>query len=179
MQEIIITLQHDKHMSSITTIASGGLITNSRADINNNFAALNADKMETSVLDTDTTLAANSDSKIPSQKAIKAYVDSLSLLNIEVETTAGTTHSLTTDGTQKVIVFAKGDAIDSSTGYTDITLSYNGVQKDIVQAGSNGTTDTSRIPFALQYTETPTAGTRNITVAGGSCANVVIIVMKI
>lgn len=62
-------------MSSITNIEESDLITNSRADINNNFAALNTDKIETSVIDTDTTLAANSDAKIPSQKAVKAYVD--------------------------------------------------------------------------------------------------------
>jgi hypothetical protein len=62
-------------MSSITTINAGDLITNSRADINNNFSALNTDKIETSVLDTDTTLAANSDSKVATQKAVKAYVD--------------------------------------------------------------------------------------------------------
>jgi len=62
-------------MSTIVTIAVSDQITNSRADINTNFANLNADKIETSVLDTDTTLAANSDAKIPSQKAVKAYVD--------------------------------------------------------------------------------------------------------
>jgi len=62
-------------MSTLVTIQSTDLITNSRADINDNFSALNTDKMETSVLDTDTTLAANSDAKIPSQKAVKAYVD--------------------------------------------------------------------------------------------------------
>ena len=63
-------------MASITTINSGDLITNSRADLNNNFANLNSDKIETSTLDTDTTLSANSDSKIATQKAVKAYVDS-------------------------------------------------------------------------------------------------------
>lgn len=63
-------------MASITTINSGDLITDSRGDINNNFTNLNSDKIETSTLDTDTTLAANSDAKIPSQKAVKAYVDS-------------------------------------------------------------------------------------------------------
>lgn len=63
-------------MSTITTIQESDLITNSRTDINNNFANLNSDKIETSAIDTDTTLAANSDSKIPSQKAIKAYADS-------------------------------------------------------------------------------------------------------
>jgi hypothetical protein len=63
-------------MSTITTIQESDLITNSRADINNNFSALNTDKIETSTLDTDTTLAAASDSKIATQKAVKAYVDS-------------------------------------------------------------------------------------------------------
>lgn len=68
-------------MSSITTIQATDLITNSRADINNNFSNLNTDKIETSVLDTDTTLAANSDSKVATQKAIKAYVDGVGVAN--------------------------------------------------------------------------------------------------
>lgn len=63
-------------MSSITTIAAGDLISTSRTDINTNFANLNSDKIETSVIDTDTSLTANSDSKIATQKAVKAYVDS-------------------------------------------------------------------------------------------------------
>lgn len=62
-------------MSTLQTINGSALPTNSRADINGNFSALNTDKMETSVLDTDTTLAANSDSKVATQKAVKAYVD--------------------------------------------------------------------------------------------------------
>ena len=62
-------------MSVLTTIASSDLITDSRAVINDNFTALNDEKIETSYLDTDSTLAANSDTKIPSQKAIRAYVD--------------------------------------------------------------------------------------------------------
>jgi|GEM_PF-1777648 len=62
-------------MSSIQNIASGDLITNSRTDINNNFTNLNTDKIETSVLDTDTTLAANSDTKVATQKAVKSYID--------------------------------------------------------------------------------------------------------
>lgn len=63
-------------MSTITTINANDKITDSRAVINNNFNALNNEKIETSYLDTDTTLAANSDSKIPTQKAVKAYIDS-------------------------------------------------------------------------------------------------------
>jgi len=62
-------------MATITTIAGTDLITNSRTVLNTNFSNLNTDKIETSVIDTDTTLAANSDAKIPSQKAVKAYVD--------------------------------------------------------------------------------------------------------
>lgn len=62
-------------MATIQTIQGTDVIANSRADINTNFANLNSDKIETSVLDTDTTLAANSDSKIATQKAVKAYVD--------------------------------------------------------------------------------------------------------
>lgn len=73
-------------MSTITTIQSTDLITNSRADINNNFSALNTDKIETSVLDTDTTLSANTDDKVATQRAVKAYVDAGG--NVNASTTA-------------------------------------------------------------------------------------------
>lgn len=62
-------------MASITTINGSDVISTSRTVINTNFSNLNTDKIETSTLDTDTTLAANSDSKIATQKATKAYVD--------------------------------------------------------------------------------------------------------
>lgn len=62
-------------MSTIVTIQASDAITNSRSDINTNFSNLNSDKIETSTLDTDTTLAANSDAKIATQKAVKTYVD--------------------------------------------------------------------------------------------------------
>lgn len=83
-------------MSTIVTINASDVIANSRADLNTNFANLNNDKIETSVIDTDTALAANSDAKIPSQKAVKAYVDaggnpnaSESAAGIVEEATAG------------------------------------------------------------------------------------------
>ncbi len=63
-------------MATITTIQGSDVIATSRTDINTNFSNLNADKIETSYLDTDTSLAANSDTKIATQKAVKAYVDS-------------------------------------------------------------------------------------------------------
>jgi hypothetical protein len=62
-------------MASIQTIQATDQITDSRADINANFANLNSDKIETSYLDDDTTLSANSDTKIATQKAVKAYID--------------------------------------------------------------------------------------------------------
>ena len=73
-------------MSTITTINGVDAISTSRTTINTNFSNLNTDKIETSTLDTDTTLAANSDSKIATQKAVKAYVDSGG--NVNASTTA-------------------------------------------------------------------------------------------
>lgn len=64
-------------MSTITTINATDKVWDSRAVINTNFSNLNTDKIETSYLDTDWTLAANSDSKIATQKAVKTYVDSV------------------------------------------------------------------------------------------------------
>lgn len=65
-------------MTTITTLVGTDGITaaNSMVKINTNFENLNHDKIETSVIDTDTALSANSDEKIPSQKAVKSYVDS-------------------------------------------------------------------------------------------------------
>jgi hypothetical protein len=75
-------------MSTITTIQDSDLISSSNEVINDNFTNLNTDKIETSYLDTDTTLAANSDTKIATQKAVKAYVDAGGNQNAS-ETTRG------------------------------------------------------------------------------------------
>lgn len=48
---------------------------------NDNFTELYGNKIATSVLDTDPTMAANSDAKIATQKAVKAYADSLIAAN--------------------------------------------------------------------------------------------------
>lgn len=68
-------------MSTLTTIAGGDGVSPSRTVINSNFNALNTDKIETSVLDIDTALTANSDLKVATQKAVKAYVDASPLGN--------------------------------------------------------------------------------------------------
>lgn len=89
-------------MSTISTINGSDVVSTSRTDINTNFSNLNTDKIETSVLDTDTTLVANSDSKIATQKAVKAYVDSGGQANAS-ETVRGLVEEATaaeiTDGT--------------------------------------------------------------------------------
>lgn len=70
-------------MSSITSLTGSTPVTTAGAAtiINTNFSNLNTDKIETSILDTDTALAANSDTKIATQKAVKAYVDSGGVAN--------------------------------------------------------------------------------------------------
>lgn len=75
-------------MSTLTTIQATDLITNSRADINGNFVALNNEKLETSVLVTDSTFASASDSTIASSLATKQYVDAGGNVNAS-ETTKG------------------------------------------------------------------------------------------
>lgn len=64
-------------MTTITSLTGTDGVTaaNSMTKINANFTNLNSDKIETSVLDTDTALTANSDSNVATQKAVKAYVD--------------------------------------------------------------------------------------------------------
>lgn len=77
-------------MATITSlVGTDGITTaNSMTKINTNFANLNSDKIETSTIDTDTALTANSDSKIATQKAVKAYVDTGGNVNAS-ETTKG------------------------------------------------------------------------------------------
>ncbi len=97
--------------------------------------------------------------------------------NIKVTTASTSTLSITTDGSQKVIVFAKGLVI--STGDFIVTLAYNGVSKDVNSTSNNNTS--FAISFSLMYTEVPAAGTHNITVTtnNGSLSSVVIIAIAI
>lgn len=99
---------------------------------------------------------------------------------ITIETTTGVTHSLTTVADQKVLVFAKGNVYaDGGSSTVSITLKYNGVTKDTVATRSISSSNSDA--FMLMYTETPGAGTHDITVENSaqSMENVVIIVVKI
>lgn len=104
----------------------------------------------------------------------------LAFLNakITIETTTGTTHSLTTTAGQRVIVFAKGNTSGSQIG-SDILLQYNSVTKDTTAFAVTSGSSSTRYPFALMYTETPGAATADITVSGATVSNVVILVIKI
>lgn len=82
-------------MSTLTTIQSTDIIANSRTDINNNFSALNTDKEEVTNKSTDTAMTANSDTLYPSQKATKAYADSVAGANAS-ETVKGNVEEATT-----------------------------------------------------------------------------------
>lgn len=154
-------------MSTITTIQPGDLPSNSRADINNNFSALNTDKMETSVLDTDTTLAANSDAKIPSQKAVKAYVDAGGNVNasetgkgiVEEATDAEVTAGTATGGTgaklfvtpaklatrlSSITRTAKVAASGSTTEIANNTVTETNIFSESISAGLLGTSNALR-----------------------------------
>lgn len=101
------------------------------------------------------------------------------MVTVFVSTTG--TLSLTTNANQKVVVTAKCNRVHgSNTGNgsdASCYLKYNGVIKDTchygIYAGSGGNFS---MPIALQYTETPGAGTHDITIEGDeSYENMVII----
>lgn len=110
--------------TSITTIQSTDLITNSRADINNNFDSLLVNKIETDVIDVDSTFTDASDSKIPSQLAVKQYVDAGGNPDIAAAQAGGGDFG-TPSATNKFITEAKFSTLvgmgDGSDG--DVTIS--------------------------------------------------------
>ena len=134
-------------MSTIITIAAGDNISDSRTDINTNFTNLNSDKVETSVLDTDTTLAANSDSKVATQKAVKTYID----------TSGGANASTTVRGIVEEATQAEVDA-ETAVGGTGARLFINpstpqrGVTKSIT-AGATITGATTPVPVYQNKTD--------------------------
>lgn len=131
-------------MATITSLAGSDGITsaNSMAKINTNFTNLNSDKIETSYIDTDTTLAANSDVKIPSQKAVKTYID----------TSGGANASTTVRGIVEEATSAEVTA-GTTTGATGARLFLNPTHvgetgnDKIVKTKSTGLLDQSIVPF--------------------------------
>ncbi len=171
---------------AITTINSTDSGATSRTVINDNFTDLDTTKADlasptftgTPTLPTGTVAVTQTAGDNTTAVATTAFVTAAAS-PITVETTTGTTHSLTTTAGQKVIVWAKGSVADNANDRT-ILLKYNGVTKDttVVDAGGGGTSD---LAWSAMYTETPGAATQNVTVtcATGSLFNTVIIIMKI
>jgi hypothetical protein len=102
---------------------------------------------------------------------------------ITIETTTGTTHSLTTTVGQRVLVLVAGHLTLGGGTPNDCTLAlkYGGVTKHSMVFGADADFSGG---FALQYTEIPGGATADVTVttSGGyspSLSNVSIIVMKI
>lgn len=126
-------------MASITTINGTDVISTSRSTINTNFANLNSDKIETSYLDTDTTLAANSDSKIATQKAVKTYVD----------TSGGQNASETVRGIVEEATSAEVTA-GTDTGGTGAKLFVPPSKLNTQITSLVTSTLASRVPFAQQ-----------------------------
>lgn len=109
-------------MTTITPLVGGDGITtaNSMTKINTNFNNLDTDKIETSVIDTDTALSADSDDKIPSQKAVKAYIDTggRTLKNCRVSQTSATT--VASAGTFYTMDFG-AESFDNDTMHSTVT----------------------------------------------------------
>lgn len=80
---------------------------------------------------------------------------------VTITSAASTTLSITTNGSQRVVVMAKGDLSSVTSG--NVYLRYDGTQKDTVNANGGGNGG-HRSPFYLIYTETPPAGTKDVTV---------------
>ena len=138
-------------MATINTILGSDTITSSRTVINQNFTNLNTDKIETSVLDTDTALAANSDLKVATQKAVKAYIDALGNLTTK---TSGVSAGPATSSTQTI-----GHAL----GRVPTVIRLAGIGNFTNDANSN-TASSSEGTFN-------TTGNRCIYLAGGTASH--------
>jgi hypothetical protein len=153
-------------MATIITIQESDQISNSRADLNTNFANLDSDKIETSVIDTDTAMAADSDAKIPSQKAVKTYIDTQGGANasttvrgvVEEATDAEVAARTTTGGT--------GARLYINPGSLSQVGKFGGDGSDGALSVTSGTTtiDLGSAKLVMKnYTSISITGTGNVT----------------
>lgn len=135
-------------MSTITSLQANDSGATSRTAINTNLSNLNTDKVETSVLDTDTALTANSDLKVATQKATKAYADTkIPTSYLDIDTTLAA-NSDTKVATQK----ATKAYVDSVTGIGDATTSVAGIVEVATQAEVTAGTATGGTGASLAVT---------------------------
>ena len=151
-------------MATITTLGTGDSGEVSRTTINDNFTNLNTDKIETSVLDTDVTLAADSDTKVATQKATKAYVDAYATPTFDISTSS--TPSIVTTAGQRLTIIAKGTYTTGGGIDSNVTVNMlnNAVTVDSctlqAEARTGGGTSAT---VSFLYSAVPGAQTNNIT----------------
>lgn len=133
-------------MSTITSLVGTTPVTTAGAAsiINTNFSNLNTDKIETSYLDTDTTLAANSDVKIATQKAVKAYVDAGGNQNAST-----TQRGIVEEATSAEMIAGTGAGGSGARLFINPTLVAETGADKIVKTKSTGLLDSSIIPVTL------------------------------
>lgn len=125
-------------MANLTSILGTDLISNAPSVLNGNFDALNTSKAEATT------------------------VTSLLSGKVQVQSVAGSSLSLTTAATDKVVVWARG-TITGSASAGSVAVIYNGVTKDALEVKQAAAAD--QTAFYLQYSEVPGAATANIVVS--------------
>jgi hypothetical protein len=144
-------------MTSITTIASSDLISDSRAVVNTNFSNLNSDQIERSYLDTDTSLAANSDAKIATQKAVKTYIDtsgganaSTTVRGIVEEATQSEVDAGTASGGTGARLFINPSTVASASSVVKGLVYKKKIEVDATEVThSNSTTETTLFDVSI------------------------------
>lgn len=176
-------------MSTLTSLQGSTPVTTAGAAaiINTNFSNLNNDKIETSVLDTDTALAANSDAKIATQKAVKAYIDNTGNQSMsetekgvsEEPTDAEMASGAATGGTgAKLAVTPAKLATRLGAGFTPMgvimsTIFETAGRFTTIHNSGTGTFNTNGVNLDTTATGTRAAGiTLAVGVAGVSVSNV-------
>lgn len=167
-------------IDSITSVSTGSAsLTALKADID----ALNTGKIATTVLDTDGTLAADSDLKIATQKAVKTYVDT-EISGISVDTlwtdgsgsitpdnvTVGITCQLTDNGwwnVDRTVGATTGDQYGLGAGVIRATAGSNNLVGGVFHSHAQGTFTGSAWGVALE------AWIGNHTTDGAASANII------
>lgn len=154
-------------MTSITTLqGTDGITTaNAMTKINTNFANLNSDKIETSYLDTDTTLAANSDTKVPTQKAVKAYVDAGGNVNASTTNKGIVEEATDAEVIAKTATGGTGARLFVNPASLSQVVKFGGTGADGALAITSGTTTLdcgSAAVFVKNYTSISITGTAKL-----------------
>jgi hypothetical protein len=109
----------DENTTLVGTAATQTITNKSINASNNTITNLTTTMFATNVVDTDTALAANSDSRIPTQKAVKAYADAVAAGGTDkVVKTATAGVSFTGATTPVAVVYGDGNSYGTYTTHT-------------------------------------------------------------